>query len=251
MANPQEKSGERSTDKGAERTPEKVDERKIMGLLRKAPLFAEASADGLGSLVLGARLETFRARQVIYLPGDRSYGVHVLAQGRVKVSKVTRDGKELTLAYRSGGEFFGETCLLGGEPREEMVESMEPSLTVEVERTAFESLLGREPALCSQFARTLIARRREIEAKVEQLVFKDVGSKLAELLLRLGSEHGIENKRGLVLGVKITHQEMANLIGSTRETVSLTLSQFKRKGLIATEGRRVILADTEALRSLA
>ena len=100
------------------------------------------------------------------------------------------------------------------------------------------------------FARSLISRWRGLQSKVEQLVFKDVGSKLAELLLRLGSEHGIEHRRGLVLGLKITHQEMANLIGSTRETVSLTLSQFKRKGYIHTEGRKVILADRESLRSL-
>ncbi len=112
-------------------------------------------------------------------------------------------------------------------------------------------MLQANVSVAYPMARTLIARRRDLETKVEQLIFKDVGSKLAELLLRLGTEHGVENKKGLVLGLKITHQEMANLIGSTRETVSLTLSQFKRKGFIATEGRRVILADTEGLRALA
>jgi CRP-like cAMP-binding protein len=132
-----------------------------------------------------------------------------------------------------------------------MVEAMEITSTVEVERTAVDKLLASTPGVAYQFVRALITRRRELETKVEQLVFKDVGSKLAELLLRLGSEHGVEHKRGLVLALKITHQEMANLIGSTRETVSLTLSQFKRKGLIQTEGRKVILADREGLRSLA
>jgi CRP/FNR family transcriptional regulator, cyclic AMP receptor protein len=69
--------------------------------------------------------------------------------------------------------------------------------------------------------------------------------------LELGQQHGIEESRGVILGLKITHQEMANLIGSTRETVSLTLSQFKKKGLIQSEGRRVILADREGLKALA
>jgi CRP-like cAMP-binding protein len=167
------------------------------------------------------------------------------------VSKVTRDGKELTLAYRVTGDFFGDACLLEGGPREEMVEAMEPCSTVEVERGALDKLFASNTAVTYQFARTLIARRRDLENKVEQLIFKDVGSKLAELLLRLGIEHGVENKRGVILALKITHQEMANLIGSTRETVSLTLSQFKRKGLIETEGRKVILADQEGLRTLA
>jgi CRP/FNR family transcriptional regulator, cyclic AMP receptor protein len=68
--------------------------------------------------------------------------------------------------------------------------------------------------------------------------------------LSLGQEHGIADERGLIVGLKITHQEMANLIGSTRETVSLTLSQFKRKQMIATEGRKVIISNSEALRAL-
>jgi CRP-like cAMP-binding protein len=228
-----------------------AEEKRALGVLRKAPTLADLSHEALGKLLAGAELRQFRARQVVYLPGDRASGVHFLGAGRVKVSKVTRDGKELTLAYRNTGDFFGESCLLDGGPREEMVEAMEPTTTVEVGKAPFDQLLRGNVAATYPLVRTLIARRRDLEIKVEQLIFKDVVSKLAELLLRLGSEHGIESKKGLSLDVKITHQEMANLIGSTRETVSLTLSQFKRKALIATEGRRVILADREGLRALA
>jgi CRP/FNR family cyclic AMP-dependent transcriptional regulator len=227
-----------------------AEEKRIIQILRKCPVLADSTAEVLARLASTAQVQTYRARQVVYLPGDRATSVHFIAGGRVKVSKVTRDGKELTLAYRTGGEFFGETCLLDGGPREEMVESMETTTTVEAERGVFDGLLANHAELAYPFARALIGRWRTLQTKVEQLVFKDVGSKLAELLLRLGSEHGIEHRRGMVLGIKITHQEMANLIGSTRETVSLTLSQFKRKGYIHTEGRRVILADREALRSL-
>jgi CRP/FNR family cyclic AMP-dependent transcriptional regulator len=228
-----------------------AEEKKILSILKKADALADASSSALTKLTDGAQMGSYRARQVVYLPGDRAAGIHFLASGRVKISKVTRDGKELTLAYRATGDFFGETCLLDGRPREEMVEAMEPCSTVEVTQEALDEVLKNNVDVAYQFARTLIARRRDLETKVEQLIFKDVGSKLAELLLRLGNEHGVENKKGLVLGLKITHQEMANLIGSTRETVSLTLSQFKRKGLIATEGRKVILADSEGLRALA
>ncbi len=227
-----------------------AEEKRIVQILRKCPVLADGPVETLAKLATTAQAQTYRARQVVYLPGDRATTVHFIASGRVKVSKVTRDGKELTLAYRTGGDFFGETCLLDGGPREEMVEAMETTTSVELERTDLDHLLAGSAAVAYPFARSLIARWRGLETKVEQLVFKDVGSKLAELLLRLGSEHGIEHRRGLVLGLKITHQEMANLIGSTRETVSLTLSQFKRKGYIHTEGRKVILADREGLRSL-
>lgn len=227
-----------------------AEEKRVAQILRKCPVLVDAPAEVLAKLAAASQTQSYRARQVVYLPGDRAASVHFIAGGRVKVSKVTRDGKELTLAYRTAGEFFGETCLLEGGPREEMVEAMETTATLEVDRAAFDHLLATHAQVAYPFARALIGRWRALQTKVEQLVFKDVGSKLSELLLRLGSEHGVEHRRGLVLGLKITHQEMANLIGSTRETVSLTLSQFKRKGYIHTEGRKVILADREALRSL-
>jgi CRP-like cAMP-binding protein len=214
-------------------------------------VLSDISNEAMQAVLPGLAMGSYRPRQVIYLPGDRAQGVHFLSSGRIKISKVTRDGKELTLAYRSEGDFFGEPCLLDGGPREEMAEAMDASVTVEIPRDLLDNLLKQDGSAAYKFARALIARRKDLETRVEQLIFKDVGAKLAELLLNLGQEHGISDERGLIVGLKITHQEMANLIGSTRETVSLTLSQFKRKGLIQTEGRRVILADQEGLKALA
>src|SRR5882724_12118580 len=227
------------------------EDKRVIGLLRKCDVLSNIPVEDLQLLLPNIKIGTFRPRQVIYLPGDRAQGVHFLATGRIKISKVTRDGKELTLAYRAEGDFFGEPCLLEGGPREEMAEAMDASVTVEVDRELLDQLLRTNGTTAYKFARALIARRKDLETRVEQLIFKDVGSKLAELLLSLGHDHGIADERGLIVGLKITHQEMANLIGSTRETVSLTLSQFKRKGLIQTEGRKVILADPEGLRALA
>ncbi len=233
-------------------TPEeKRDDKRALSTLRKVSLFGDTPSDSVQRLLAGAKSGSYRPRQVVYLPGDLAYGVHFVVSGRIKVSKVTRDGKELTLAYRTPGDFFGEPCLLDGGPREEMAEAMEQSTTIEVERVAFDRLLATHGATAFRFCRALIARRKDLEAKVEQLIFKDVGSKLAELLLRLAVEYGAEHGRGTLIALKITHQEMANLIGSTRETVSLTLSQFKRKSLIHTEGRKVIVADQEGLRAIA
>lgn len=224
--------------------------KKLWALLRKTHLLNHGSNEEVENLVKSPELNTFRARQVIYLPGDRSVGVHFLIQGRVKVSKVTRDGKELTLAYRTEGDFFGDGCLVTRGPREEMAEAMEPSSSIEVPWESLLALVDSNPQVASFLARVTLIRQRDLESKFEQLIFKDVGAKLAELLLELGTRHGVVAQGGLELALKITHQELANLIGSTRETVSLTLSQFKRKGYITTEGRRVILANQDGLRSL-
>ena len=201
-----------------------AEEKRTLGLLRKCDVLSRVPVEAILRLVAGAKSTGFRARQVIYLPGDRAQGVFFLAQGRVKISKVTRDGKELTLAYRTSGDFFGEPCLMEGGPREEMAEAMEATLTVEVDRETLDQVLASSGPAAYWFTRALIARRKDLESRVEQLIFKDVGSKLAELLLELGLQHGVEDGRGIVIALKITHQEMANLIGSTRETVLLTLS---------------------------
>jgi CRP-like cAMP-binding protein len=227
------------------------DERRVLWYLRKVPLLQDLPADVLAKLAEKVELREIRRRQVIYLPGDPGTAVFLVNGGRVKVSKVTRDGKELTLSYRVPGEIFGETCLIDGEPREEMAEAMENALVTEIEREVFDELLRTQPSLGYKMTKILAQRRREIESKIENLVFKDVNSKLAELLLRFSEEYGVEDARGTLVALKITHQEMANLIGSTRETVSLTLAQFKKRGLIQSEGRKVIISDREGLRALA
>jgi len=227
------------------------DPKKALWCLKKLPLLADIPHDTLQQLADSVQLWDLRRRQVIYLPGDPGQAVYFLSVGRVKISKVTRDGKELTLDYRVAGDPFGELCLIEGGAREDMAEAMDTSLVIEVERGIFERLVQKEGLIGFRLVKVLAQRRRELEGKIENLIFKDVNSKLAELLLRLGQDYGVDDSRGTLVSLKITHQEMANLIGSTRETVSLTLSQFKRSGLIATEGRRVILSDREGLRALA
>jgi CRP/FNR family transcriptional regulator, cyclic AMP receptor protein len=226
------------------------EERRALWYLKKIPLLVELGADELSALANVVNLEEIRRRRVIFLPGDPGTSVFFVNGGRVKISRVTRDGKELTLAYRGPGEVFGELCLVDGGPRAEMAEAMENALITEVPREEFEKLLGSHASMGMKLTKILCERRRELENKVEDLVFRDVNAKLAELLLRLGADYGVDDARGTLVAVKITHQEMANLIGSTRETVSLTLSQFKRNKLIATDGRKIILVDREGLRAL-
>ena len=228
-----------------------TDEKRALWYLKKIALFQDLPAAVLGRMGDVVELKEIRRRQVIYLPGDPGGTVYFVNGGRIKISKVTRDGKELTLAYRGPGDIFGELALLEGGPREEMAEAMENAMVTEFPTGEFEKLVQAHGMLGYRLTKVMLARRREVENKVEQLIFKDVNAKLAELLLRLGNEYGVASGRGTLVALKITHQEMANLIGSTRETVSLTLSQFKRKGLIQTDGRKVIISDREGLRALA
>ena len=226
------------------------DLKRTLWYLKKIPLLADLGPEVLARMAERVEMKEIRRREVVYLPGDPGRSLFFVNGGRIKVSKVTRDGKALTLSYCGPSEVFGETCLIDGGPRSEMAEAVENAMLTEIERSDFERLLSQHASLGSQMTKLMVTRRRDLENKVEGLVFRDVTSKLAELLVKLAGEYGVDDSRGTMVALKITHQELANLIGSTRETVSLTLSQFKKKKYICTEGRKVIISDSEGLRAL-
>src|SRR6478609_8901327 len=152
------------------------DEKRALWYIKKIPLFQDVSHDTIHKLVQCVELKEVRRRQVVYLPGDPGQAVYFVNGGRVKISKVTRDGKELTLDYRGPGDLFGELCLIDGGPREEMAEAMDSSLIVEVERNQFERLIQREGIVGYRLSKILAQRRRDIENKLENLIFKDVNA---------------------------------------------------------------------------
>ncbi|MFY0534965.1 Crp/Fnr family transcriptional regulator [Nannocystis pusilla] len=186
----------------------------------------------------------------MYLPGDPGEHVFFLQGGRVKCSKVSRDGKELTLDYHGPGAFFGELCVFAGAPREEMAEAMKNAIVALLPREPLRDLIFADSVLAFRFAQVLAQRRRSAETRLEHFVFRDVHAKLAALLLELGREYGHETEDGIKVDLKITHQEMANLIGSTRETISLALASFRKRNLVHLLGRTVVLVDREGLAAL-
>jgi len=226
------------------------DEKRVLWHLRKIPLLSGVPPAKLQELVPQVELREIPRRQVIYLPGDPGEQIYFINGGRVKTSKVTRDGKELTLAYRGAGQIFGELAVIDGSPREEMAEAMKNAIITELPIEILRELLLADAQLCFTFMCEVGKRRKQLETKLEHLVFKDVQAKLAALLLELADEYGQETEDGVQIGLKITHQEMANLIGSTRETISLTLAQFKKKSLLNMVGRTVVLLDQDGLKAV-
>lgn len=224
--------------------------KKILWHLRKFTLLKSVSDADLEVFANQLEMTEIKRKQVVYLPGDPGESLYLIHGGRCKISKVTQDGKALTLAYLGPNEFFGEVALIDGQPRNEMAEALEHCLVSQVPYQIFNSLLTKHGHMALQFIKKISQQRNDLENKLEMLVFKDVTGKLAHLLLQLGKSYGVEESRGLILALKITHQDLANLIGSTRETVSLTLSQFKKKRLIDTDGRKIILLDRENIKAL-
>ena len=219
--------------------------------LKKIQLLASLSPTDWERVQRAAVMWEVRRRSVVYLPGDPSDSLYFLNGGRVKISRVTPDGREITLRYLSAGDLFGEQSLFSGAPRREMAETMETSLITELPRVVFEGLVVRRNELMRQLLLSTLQRQTEVEARIQRLLFGDVRSKLAELLLDLARQHGAADPDGSIrILQRITHQEIANLIGSTRETVSLTLSEFRRQGYIRSDRRQLSVLDSKSLEAM-
>ncbi len=191
-----------------------------------------------------------RKRQVAYRPGDPSDSIYIVRSGRIKIGKITEDGREIILNMLKSGDVFGEMAFLDDGPRETFAEALEDSNLFILTKPDLLSLIKRRPAITYRLAKIIGERRREAEKNMENFLYKGVRERLANLLLRLSDEYGIKDSRGKLLRIKITHQDLANLIGSSRETVSLTLGDFRREGYIDINERKIIIKDERGLNAL-
>jgi len=216
--------------------------------LKKIRLFREMTSEEAGELDRITRMESVKKKTPIFFPGDPSQQVYLLKEGRVKISRVSEDGREVTLALLEPGEIFGELNILDDSPRDTLAEALDDSQICIVNKELFLSMIQKKPEFSFRLTKLIGLRLKRIESRVEDLVFRDVPARLAHLLLELSKDYGKATKDGIQLQIKITHQEMANLIGSIRETVSAVLGDFKREGSIAFEGRSIVLLKPEALK---
>lgn len=219
--------------------------------LKQFNLFEEFNPAEMEALVPITHMEKVPARQVVYLPDDPSDRVFFLKEGRVKISKLSEDGKEVTLAILEPGEIFGELALVDEGPRGTVAEVLEDTFICYIERLDFQKLLDRKPELALKISKLIGARRKALEVKIEDLVFRDVNARLAKLLLELAESYGTTVVAGVRIDVKLTHKELANLIGSTRETTTAALNDFRRRGLITNDKRRLIVVNRSGLESVA
>lgn len=219
--------------------------------LKHIRLFDGVSPSEMQEMEKITRMEEVRKRQPLYLPGDPSSSVYLLKRGRVKIANTAANGKEVTFEIIEAGDVFGELDVLQDTPRSTSAEALDDALICVIPRKEFDQYLAMHPNVTINLTKLIGLRLKKIQSRVEDLVFRDVPARLAHLLSELGKSEGDPGPQGVRLKVKLTHQEMANLIGCSRETVSTTLGQFREEGLIHTEGRTVIILQPDALVRLA
>ncbi|MBP6827492.1 MAG: Crp/Fnr family transcriptional regulator [Saprospiraceae bacterium] len=190
---------------------------------------------------------TFKKGESVYVPQDQSDRIFFINEGRIKISVMNEEGKEITKVILGRGEVFGELALLGEERRHDFATALEDTTTCVVTLEELRSLMRERSELNLFFMKMFGARQLEMERRLESLVFRDSRSRIVEYLLHLAQTKGQRIGYEWVVRNFITHQEIANLTATSRQTVTTTLNDLRFKKLLTFNRSRLLIRDIEKL----
>ncbi|MBW2735386.1 MAG: Crp/Fnr family transcriptional regulator [Deltaproteobacteria bacterium] len=210
-------------------------------LLRSADLFSHLSAEDLEAIARRMSVRRWHGSAIIVGQGEPAAGLHVVFRGRAKAVLFGDSGREITLARFAPGGFFGATELLDGQASPSHVVAEEDCVTLHLAAELFLSLLERDPKLMRQLLVVMAKRVRRAGETIGNLALHDVVSRLTRTLVSIGEEQGESMEDGVMIRYRPTQQDLANMVGTCRETVSRALSALARRGLVVSKGRSLLL----------
>jgi len=204
--------------------------------LKSIPLFAGLPESDLQAIAKKAVIKTYDKNAIVVTEGDFTKSLYVIISGRIKVYLDDANGKGLILDNKGPGDYFGEMVLDEG-PRSASVMTTEPSTFAVIPTTVFKSLLLKHPAIALIVIKNLIRMARGLDENVRSLAMLDVYGRVSRMLLDLAVEQG----GVLVIPEKLTQQEMANRVGTSREVINRILRDLAAGGYIRVEEKRIII----------
>ena len=211
-------------------------------LFRKLSLFAELDDRELAAIAAVAKTRRYAKDDVIFHADEPGDVFCVIREGKVKITMNSPEGKEIILTMMGPGEFFGEMALLDDAPRSATVVALEPLEVVTIWRTDFLQILQDNFSITRKLLSELSKRVRRMSLRIESLATMDVYGRLARFFLDLAQQQGKVLDNGYVAVTRPTHQAIANMIGTSRETVSRLIHELMRQDLLLSEGKTVYLS---------
>ncbi len=208
-------------------------------MLENIPLFSALGAEDLEAIAKQAVTKTFPKGNIVINEGDRTDSLYVILSGKVKVFLTDENHKEVIVDIQRSGDYFGELALLDEAPRSASVMTMEPCTFLVVSKSAFDRYLTHNPQVALNVMKGLAERLRATTENVRSLALLDVYGRIARTLLQLAHREGEEN----VIDEKLTHQDLANMVGASREMVSRIMADLAKGGYIKVEGKSIIVKE--------
>lgn len=208
--------------------------------LKKIQLFSSLTDDELHQIKDKLSLKRYKKHEVILFEEDTTEYMYIILNGKTKVIQTTEDGKEILLAMHHSGEFFGEMSLLDGKTSPATVVAMEDSSVAIISRQEFYSLIKAQKRILDNLLLILCSRLRDSWEKIQLLNLKNASQRIKILFLMLSDKYGEKTAEGVTLNIKLTHQEIAEMTGMTRETVTRMIDKWQKDGEISVLKNRFI-----------
>lgn len=220
------------------------------GALTRTQIFQSLQPAELDAVLARATLRRAARGDMIRRRGDPGTGMVVIASGRVRISLVSEDGREVTLTVLGPGEVLGEMTLLDGGECSADATAQEDCVLLMIERAQFLRLLQSNSGLCLQLLSILFQRLRRANVALEDMALLDLPTRLGRLLLRLSGDYGLATPRGTRIEVKLSQKDLSNLAGASREKVNRQLRQWEQEGIIGKGNGRLLILRPQALAPL-
>lgn len=215
--------------------------------LRRVPIFAALNEDILQRVASIMIEKSYSRKSIVFHEGDHGDTLYIIKSGRIKIAKVAIDGREKTLTIMQPGDFFGEMAIFDNLPRSATAEAIDSDVRLfGVSKKDFERLIHENPSIALRIMKDLTARIRSINQQVEDLAFKDVHGRVSSTLFQLLETEEKISGRSLTC-LRMTHQDLANMVGSSRETVTRALNRLQTEGIIAISHQQIEILDREYL----
>lgn len=219
-------------------------------LLARAPLFGGLDDAGRQAVAAELREATYEVGQTIFSRGDEGSDLHVIVQGRVKISILTNDGRELSFAHAEPPSIIGEMALFDGKPRSADATAVNKVVTLMLSKGAFGRVLAQRPSVAEAALKFLSGRLRQADEQLEAIALHPIEARLARFFLTAARQKDPEGKHEKVkLALPISQSELALLVGASRPKVNAALSMLEAEGAIERRGQHVI-CDVQVLSGL-
>ncbi|MGE5694849.1 MAG: Crp/Fnr family transcriptional regulator [Candidatus Sericytochromatia bacterium] len=223
------------------------DSRLAEAVLARAGILQGVSPQAAADLIRQLHLVEFPRGQIIYSAGDPGDRLYIVITGKVKIGRRSTDGREKLLMIMGPSDMFGVLSIFDPGPRTATATAITTVCLATMDRDALASWIGNRPEITERLLQVLARRLRRTNDHLTDLIFTDVPGRVAKELLRMAQKFGKTEREGMRVTHDLTQEEIAQLVGASRETVNKALSDFAQRGWIRWDGKSALILDTERL----
>ncbi len=217
-------------------------------LIRKFTFFSDLQEEELGKIAAITIERNYKKNMIVFMEGEPGDAFYYIKSGKVKIFRTYEDGKEHTVHILGEGDVFGEVTLFSDSSYPASASIYEDAVIGMIKNADMEKLVTENAELSLKLIKILARKLFFAQQKIRDLAFNDVFARTAAQMLKLAGDYGKQVEKGLLIDIELSRQEMADMVGTTRETISRAISRFKKEKSIAEEKDRIIIVNVQKLK---